>query len=668
MLISIPFANPSGLLLALAKSSAITVIGGTIALLLRRRSAAVRHQVWVWTLVLVIVSGAGGILPWRYEVRAPQLTSLDNITARTGVIATPVLATRSTTIARVRSQTSLLNLSAFITVVWLFGVISLVVRLIIVRMRLGVLWRRSEPARDAMLATFNRFVREIPNAVSLRLSQEVDVPVTWGVIAKRVILPECCSEWTPSGLEHVLRHELAHVKRLDAFSQLLAEMACALYWFNPLVWKVAKAMRLDCEIACDDIVLASGIRPADYASELVSFAADLRFGRVRQTGLTLVHRPEIEHRLQAILNNKLRRRLPRVAVFGLVVVAMGAVGIAAVHLQEPVQSGRLTKGFVNSKVIAFMQVLAAGDAASAERMAQADPALVNESGPNGETPLMAVLMSNTRNKEQLAKMVVGLGANVNARDEGVGLTPLSLAVRNPSIVRLLIANGADVHIRDVYGRGPIDYAAFGTPWDAEQRASADVLLRNGATMRFQDAVVLGKSSFVAADLIKEPSLATSTIHWWPAGFDPDETALEVTVVCLGYDHTLYGPIVEELASRITDPTFFQAVMLGDFELAANYVSREPTVVNQTAADGITIGLNWAIRADNRSLSTFLLDHGAKPNWLALRDAIRVGDSQIINVLLKHGADPHWHIPGQMNLTMFQYANAVGRRDIAPLVR
>lgn len=68
----------------------------------------------------------------------------------------------------------------------------------------------------------------------------------------------------------VLRHELAHLARGDAWWSLLAELAFALLWFHPLAWLALPRFRLDQELACDEAVLrtspASRVR---YAQTLL---------------------------------------------------------------------------------------------------------------------------------------------------------------------------------------------------------------------------------------------------------------------------------------------------------------------------------------------------------------------------------------------------------------
>src|SRR4051812_24845985 len=49
-----------------------------------------------------------------------------------------------------------------------------------------------------------------------------------------------------------------------------SKLVCALHWCNPLVWTVARQLRLAQEQACDDLVLLGGVDPGCYAQELVA--------------------------------------------------------------------------------------------------------------------------------------------------------------------------------------------------------------------------------------------------------------------------------------------------------------------------------------------------------------------------------------------------------------
>ena len=78
----------------------------------------------------------------------------------------------------------------------------------------------------------------------------------------------------------MLRHELAHIARGDALSQLVAGFVCALYWFHPLVWIAERRLRAECERACDDRVVSLGTPAPEYAAHLLEVARSARsFGR-----------------------------------------------------------------------------------------------------------------------------------------------------------------------------------------------------------------------------------------------------------------------------------------------------------------------------------------------------------------------------------------------------
>ena len=58
------------------------------------------------------------------------------------------------------------------------------------------------------------------------------IPMTWGLVRPVVLVPESWRDWTGERKRFVLLHELAHIKRYDVAFQLLARLACGLYWFT----------------------------------------------------------------------------------------------------------------------------------------------------------------------------------------------------------------------------------------------------------------------------------------------------------------------------------------------------------------------------------------------------------------------------------------------------
>jgi hypothetical protein len=76
----------------------------------------------------------------------------------------------------------------------------------------------------------------------------------------------------PEQAEAIIAHELAHVVQFDWAKLMLARVATAAFWFNPLAWVLAREAHQLREEAADDAVLAANIDGPDYAELLIGVA------------------------------------------------------------------------------------------------------------------------------------------------------------------------------------------------------------------------------------------------------------------------------------------------------------------------------------------------------------------------------------------------------------
>jgi hypothetical protein len=156
--------------------------------------------------------------------------------------------------------------------------------------------------------------------------------MTIGVLRPHVLLPAAADGWSPERLRAVLVHELGHVRRRDTLIQLGAQLACALYWWNPLAWLAAARLRIEREHACDDLVLGAGIRPSSYAADLLEVARAISRGEAAHAGAVHMLDPSVtEARLLRILDPAAPRR-PLRAWFRLAVCAVTLAGAATLAL------------------------------------------------------------------------------------------------------------------------------------------------------------------------------------------------------------------------------------------------------------------------------------------------------------------------------------------------
>jgi beta-lactamase regulating signal transducer with metallopeptidase domain len=233
--------------------------------------------------------------------------------------------------------------------IWAAGVAVVLLRLVLGTAGLARLVRRADPADDpSWVMSLQRLARElgIRRPVSLYVGRTGTVPVTWGVVYPIVLLPADAATWSEERRRAVLLHELAHVERLDALTQVLAQLAMAIFWFNPLVALAARRLRAERERACDDLVLAAGGVPATrYADDLLDLVRTLGEASPAAAALAMARRSEFEGRLLAILDpfapraRTDRRRAGVAAVLGALaaipLAGMRAATAASVHPTDP---------------------------------------------------------------------------------------------------------------------------------------------------------------------------------------------------------------------------------------------------------------------------------------------------------------------------------------------
>lgn len=302
-------------------------IAAIAAFLLRHHTAQGRVLVWRSALVALLLVFIGRQFPlhWvAWVVPSAVATPLIAL-GRVQVTSAPGMPGDGALLVRV------------VLAAYLAGVALVAASTLVGWRRMRRIARRGTPIRDEgwlralddakRLAGVGRDVRLVTTA-------ELAVPVTWGLMRPIVAIPASAASWDDAGDRRriVLLHELSHVASLDWTFNLLARVVCALFWFHPAAWWLARRLREDAELACDDRVIGAGVRRSDYA-ELLLDAAD-RF-LPGSPALALARRAGIRARLAAILDTRravapLGRRWAIVAalITGVVVAPTSAVRLA----------------------------------------------------------------------------------------------------------------------------------------------------------------------------------------------------------------------------------------------------------------------------------------------------------------------------------------------------
>ncbi|MFL6760551.1 M56 family metallopeptidase [Sphingomonas sp.] len=269
----------------------LLIAGLTLGLLqlMRNRSAAERSWVaHVGLLALVIVAFAPLVLP-SWTVRAPSILDRAHLAATVsqpaasavsakavvGTSATPMsVAAAPTASVHRASADPVLDPIAASTALYAIPAAILLLLTFLALARLVALRARAEVLVDAhWLSALARAQRRMgfKHGTALLTSNELASPISWGVMRPVILLNSRAVEATAEA-EAIIAHELAHVARMDWIKLLLARITTALFWFNPLVWALAREAHQLREETADDTVLAADISDTDYAQLLVGVA------------------------------------------------------------------------------------------------------------------------------------------------------------------------------------------------------------------------------------------------------------------------------------------------------------------------------------------------------------------------------------------------------------
>ncbi|MDF2921745.1 MAG: hypothetical protein K0R57_659 [Paenibacillaceae bacterium] len=94
---------------------------------------------------------------------------------------------------------------------------------------------------------------KIRKHVDLKTCPFISSPMLVGFFRPVILLPSI--EMDPEELTFILRHELIHFKRHDLWHKSLILLTTAVHWFNPAVYIIAKAIEVQCELSCDELVV-----------------------------------------------------------------------------------------------------------------------------------------------------------------------------------------------------------------------------------------------------------------------------------------------------------------------------------------------------------------------------------------------------------------------------
>jgi len=162
------------------------------------------------------------------------------------------------------------SLPLILFTIWIVGFITLMFLFFRNERLFNSYLSKAKPLQiDDLLEKLKRKL-ELNRSVRVFTSPNVPAPFTRGLRKPVIYLPEQSREWSSHQLNHILSHELAHVKRKDILFISFQNIINIIYFFHPLVWIANHQINYQREKICDDIAInALGEKPSVYGRTLM---------------------------------------------------------------------------------------------------------------------------------------------------------------------------------------------------------------------------------------------------------------------------------------------------------------------------------------------------------------------------------------------------------------
>jgi len=209
--------------------------------------------------------------------------------------------------------------------------------------------RRNRPAGKEEIIALERLCVD-RRAPLLYRNPLAATPMLIGVLRPAIILPD--REYTDNQLQAVLLHELTHLKRKDMLIRWLTVLACAVHWFNPVVWLVRHEIDRACELSCDEAVISGLDREGkqNYGDTLIFLASETKLPKSVISTTMYEEKKALKERLGAIMKSRKRTRAAVAVSIALIIAASGAASVIGSGSRNPQYNLQAVSGGLVSNV------------------------------------------------------------------------------------------------------------------------------------------------------------------------------------------------------------------------------------------------------------------------------------------------------------------------------
>lgn len=316
-------------------------ISGLIITVTRKTRAAIRYNLLSLVFVCFIVGSVITFLN-QLNVNPISATAVQSSSAKKNVVINDGKSQWLPNLHKDKFYQHIINYAdknaTLITWLWLF-----VCFLQIARLSTGLYYTTRLKGRQVLIPpaewqTQVQLLKEsigINAMVSLMESALVNVPMVIGVLKPVILVPlGMLSQLSPSQVETILLHELAHVRRRDFTMNIIQRVAESFFFFNPFIMWLSARIREEREACCDDIVMQHITDKRSYLEALISFRQPAlpAYGHA----MTLHRKNNLLYRVKRMITqeNKKLNAMEKLTLIFVLVAAMAISFMPAQRQQE----------------------------------------------------------------------------------------------------------------------------------------------------------------------------------------------------------------------------------------------------------------------------------------------------------------------------------------------
>ena len=234
-----------------------------------------------------------------------------------------------------------ITVQSILCIVWYIGMTVMALWFLAANLRFARSLRRTRVPLDG-----------VESKHPVYICDDIPSPCLFGLFRPAIYVTSAAAK-NEDRLRFVIAHEETHARHLDPLWSLARSVCLAVWWFNPLVWLAAYCSKADCELACDEGVLArlGETERVPYGETLLALVPVRRGGDPMLAATTMTAgKRQMKDRIQRIAEHKRPLAVALVAVLALTGIVCAATFTGA-RQSEPKPTDFSTGGVIQGTII-----------------------------------------------------------------------------------------------------------------------------------------------------------------------------------------------------------------------------------------------------------------------------------------------------------------------------